>query len=407
MAALYCTLFDTAVGRCGLAWGEQGIRALQLPEGSDARTAARLWRAAGGLPGELPVPDAIRATPLAAPIVQAVSEVTGLLEGRPFDLRGIELDQRSLSPFNRRVYQAARDIPAGQTLTYGDLARRIAVPGAARAVGQALGANPFVIIVPCHRVLAAGGKPGGFSAHGGLAMKMKLLAIEAAMTSRPASLFDEGERFGFEPQVAIEHLRAADPTLAALIDRVGPFRMQLDRMSDVFLALARAIIGQQLSGAAAATIFARVRALYPNGHLGFSAAQLQRTSDVRLRSAGLSQAKLLALRDLAARQLDGRLPDLPALRDMPDEAAIAALTEVRGIGRWTAEMLLMFRLGRPDVLPVDDLGIRQGFALTFARGGKAGSRTASALVARGRRWAPYRSVASWYLWRAVDLARAR
>ena len=407
MAAISCALFDTPIGRCGLAWGDQGIRALQLPEGSDTKTVGRLWRSADGLPGEAPAPDGLRATPTAAPIAQAIAEVTGLLEGRLFDLSGIELDQRTIAPFQRRVYAAARAIPAGQTVTYGELARRIEAPTASRAVGQALGHNPFVIIVPCHRVLAAGGRPGGFSASGGVVTKMKLLAIEAAFTSRAPSLFDDSERFGFDPVIAIEHLRAADPQLAALIDRVGPFRMQLDRINDVFMALARAIVGQQLSPAAAATIFARVRALFPNGHAGFSAAQFQRQSDARLRAAGLSQGKLAALRDLATRQLDGRLPDVAALRALTDDDATAVLTEVRGIGRWTAEMLLMFRLGRPDVLPVDDMGIRQGFTLTFGRRGQRIDDVAAALIARGQRWAPYRSVASWYLWRAVDLARGR
>lgn len=431
MAAMDCTLFDTTFGRCGLAWTERGIRALQFPEATAALTVDRLWSSAGGDrrdggdvgevgdggDGDHVGRDAGRPTlaTLVArgsagrpPMIeQAIAEVRGLLEGRPFDLRGIALDDRHVSPFERRVYDAAREIPAGQTVTYGELARRIDAPAASRAVGGALGRNPFVIIVPCHRVLAAGGRAGGFSAHGGLVTKMKLLAVEATMASRAPSLFDEAAGFDFDPLVAIEQLRVADPRLAELIDRVGPFRMQLDGMSDVFLALARAIVAQQLSSAAAATIFARLRALFPNGHLGFSAAQLQRVGDERLREAGLSQAKAAALRDLAARQLDGRLPDLAALRALSDEAAISVLTECRGIGRWTVEMLLMFRLGRADVLPLDDLGIRQGYSLTYPRGGRRIGDVVAALAERGQRWKPYRTVASWYLWRAVDLARQR
>lgn len=403
-----CTLFDTPLGLCGLAWSDRGIRALQLPESTAALTVSRLWLAAGGDAGEGPTLDQLRTqtTRLPASIEQAIAEVRGLLAGEPFDLLGIALDDAHVSRFERGVYDAARQIPAGQTVTYGELAQRISAPGASRAVGRALGRNPFVIIVPCHRILAAGGRAGGFSAHGGLVTKMKLLAIEATLTSRAPSLFDDGADFAFDPAVAVEHLRAADPQLATLIDRVGPFRLQLDRLGDVFVALARAIVSQQLSGAAAATIFARLRALFPNGHLGFSAAQLQRVSDQRLREAGLSRAKLAALRDLATRQLAGQLPDLAALRTMPDEAVIAALTEVRGIGRWTAEMLLMFRLGRADVLPVDDLGIRQGYALTFPDRNGQPDDPVAALQARARRWQPYRSVASWYLWRAVDLARS-
>ena len=176
-----CTLFDTAVGQCGLAWTGRGIRALQLPESTVALTVGRLWVSAGGPAGRGPSLDQLRAQPteLPAPIAQAVAEVRGLLEGQPYDLRGIELDLGHISAFERRVYEATRRIPAGQTLTYGELAQRIEAPGASRAVGRALGRNPYVIIVPCHRILAAGGRAGGFSAHGGLVMKMRLLAIEA------------------------------------------------------------------------------------------------------------------------------------------------------------------------------------------------------------------------------------
>ena len=404
-----CTLFDTAVGQCGLAWTGRGIRALQLPESTVALTVDRLWVSAGGPAGRGPSLDQLRAQPteLPAPIAQAVAEVRGLLEGQPYDLRGIELDLGHISAFERRVYEATRRIPAGQTLTYGELAQRIEAPGASRAVGRALGRNPYVIIVPCHRILAAGGRAGGFSAHGGLVMKMRLLAIEAKLTSRSPSLFDDGGDFDFDPAVALEHLRTADPQLAELMARAGPFRMQVDRLSDVFVALARAIVGQQLSGAAAATIFTRLRALFPNGHLGFTAAQLQRVGDERLRQVGLSRAKLAALRDLAERQLDGRLPDLAALKSMSDDEVVSALTEVRGIGRWTAQMLLMFRLGRSDVLPIDDLGIRQGYALTFPHDAQAGDQVVSALEKRAQCWRPYRSAACWYLWRALDLARVK
>lgn len=413
MAVMDCTLFDTPFGRCGLAWTEHGIRALQFPEATPALTVDRLWLSACGATDGRPTLAGLIARGASGrpPLIeQAIADVRGLLEGHHVDLRGIALDQSHVSAFERRVYDAAREIPAGQTVTYGQLAQRIASPAASRAVGRALGRNPFVIIVPCHRILAAGGRPGGFSSHGGLVTKMKLLAVEATMTSRAPSLFDDEAGFDFDPRVAVEQLRSADPGLAGLIDRVGPFRMQLDRVSDVFLALVRAIVGQQLSNAAAATIFSRLRALFPNGHLGFSAAQLQRVGDERLREAGLSRAKLAALRDLAARQLEGRLPDLAALQAMRDDEAIAVLTEVRGIGRWTVEMLLMFRLGRADVLPLDDLGVRQGYALTFpqrdSRDNDIAALTA-ALADRGERWKPYRTVASWYLWQAVELARPR
>jgi 3-methyladenine DNA glycosylase/8-oxoguanine DNA glycosylase len=130
--------------------------------------------------------------------------------------------------------------------------------------------------------------------------------------------------------------------------------------------------------------------------------EIMRTSDARLRSAGLSQAKTLALRDLAEKATAGAIPSLARIRRMDDQSVVDCLTEVRGIGRWTAEMFLIFRLGRPDVLPVDDYGVRKGFALAF---GKRALPAPKALAKHGERWRPYRTVASWYLWRALDGAR--
>ena len=202
-AAMDCALFDSPLGLCGLAWTGQGIRALQLPEATPALTVERLWLSANGetgggstsrldQAGSAPTLQALLDRGLAGcpPLIeQAIAEVLGLLAGEHFDLRDLRLDERHVSFFERRVYQAAREIPIGQTVTYGELARRIGAPAAARAVGRALGRNPFVIIVPCHRILAAGGRPGGFSAHGGLVTKRRLLSIEAAITSEALPLF--------------------------------------------------------------------------------------------------------------------------------------------------------------------------------------------------------------------------
>jgi 3-methyladenine DNA glycosylase/8-oxoguanine DNA glycosylase len=157
-------------------------------------------------------------------------------------------------------------------------------------------------------------------------------------------------------------------------------------------------VDQQLSGKAAATILGRVLALY-------SPRRFPRPRDIlatppeRLRAAGLSAAKVAAVRDLAARTLDGTVPSMARVRRMADEEIVERLTAVRGVGRWTVEMLLMFRLGRPDVLPLGDLGVRNGFARTFGRRVLSDPRV---LSRRGERWRPYRSVASWYLWRALD-----
>jgi 3-methyladenine DNA glycosylase/8-oxoguanine DNA glycosylase len=176
--------------------------------------------------------------------------------------------------------------------------------------------------------------------------------------------------------------------------------MHIRPAHSTFLALAESIVYQQLNGRAAATIFARLCALFPHPHAGFTPQQLLRVPDAKLRAAGLSGSKLLSLRDLAQRAAAGAVPTLEALRAMDDEAIVERLSQVRGIGRWTVEMLLMFRLGRPDVLPLDDYGVRKGFAVAFGRRNPADRE---ALAKRGERWRPYRTVASWYLWRAAEL----
>jgi DNA-3-methyladenine glycosylase II len=212
----------------------------------------------------------------------------------------------------------------------------------------------------------------------------------------------------FDRDEAVAHLRARDAKLAALIDRAGPFTMQLDRSASPFESLLESILYQQLHGKAAATIHRRVREYFGGDP---TPQQLISTPDEPLRAAGVSGNKIKAMKDLAARSIDGTVPSHAAINKMSDADIVERLTEVRGIGPWTVEMLLIFRLGRPDVLPVTDYGVRKGFALTFQRVPKTRPIEAADLPApdivfkRGQRWAPFRSVASWYLWRACDLAR--
>jgi methylated-DNA-[protein]-cysteine S-methyltransferase len=331
---------------------------------------------------------------------RAQAAIAALLRGEPRDLSGVELDMQGVPPFHRRVYEVARGIPAGSTLSYGEVAARLGSPGSARAVGQALGRNPFAIVVPCHRVLAAGGRIGGFSANGGARTKLRLLEIEGARKGAAPRTADAG--LDFDPKAAVAHLRAADPALARTIDAVGPFALELQATPDLFGALAEAIVHQQLTTRAAATIFARVRALFPRARRAPTPRQILDASDAELRGAGLSRAKVLALRDLAQKAAEGGIPTLAEARRMQDAELVERLTAVRGIGPWTVEMLLIFRLGRPDVLPADDYGVRKGFAVAFRRREVPARRD---LDRRAARWKPYRTVASWYLWRALDLAK--
>ncbi len=205
----------------------------------------------------------------------------------------------------------------------------------------------------------------------------------------------------FDPDQAVAVLKQADRRLARVIERAGPFTHRPDKAQSPFYSLLRAIVYQQLAGKAAAAIFGRVTDLYP-GRRGLTATALLATPSEKLRGAGLSRNKMLAVKDLAAKTLDGTVPSLAKLKKMDDEEIVSRLVQVRGVGPWTVEMLLIFRLGRPDVLPVGDYGVRKGFMFTYR---KQELPTPKELLKHGERWRPYRSVASWYMWRAVDLAQ--
>ncbi len=179
MRAIGYTLFDTAIGHCGIAWGERGLVGVWLPETDERRTRARLLRR---------LPDARETDPSPA-VRTAIDEITALLAGDRRDLAGIPLDLDGVTEFSQRVYAIARTIPPGRTLTYGEIATQLGDPLRAREVGQALARNPFPIVVPCHRVLAANGKSGGFSAPGGVSTKLRLLEIEGATATGIPTLF--------------------------------------------------------------------------------------------------------------------------------------------------------------------------------------------------------------------------
>jgi methylated-DNA-[protein]-cysteine S-methyltransferase len=180
MTGQHFTLFDTAIGPCGIVWGERGIVGVQLPMGNEDKTRTRIRQTHGE----------IAEAPPSAQVQSAIDGILELLAGKPNDLSDVVLDLDGVPAFNRGVYDIARRIPPGQTLTYGDIAKRLGGVELSRDVGQALGRNPCPIVVPCHRVLAAGGKPGGFSANGGVVTKLKMLAIEGALVNHTPNLFD-------------------------------------------------------------------------------------------------------------------------------------------------------------------------------------------------------------------------
>jgi DNA-3-methyladenine glycosylase II len=202
-------------------------------------------------------------------------------------------------------------------------------------------------------------------------------------------------------ELGIRHLSKTDPVMSRLIREVGPFTLTPRSKRSPFESLARAIAHQQLHEKAAESILRRFVALSPTGRFP-QPDDLLEMNEQAIRGAGFSQAKVAALRDLAAKTLDGTVPTGAIVRKLDDEAIIERLIAVRGVGRWTVEMLLIFQLGRPDVLPVDDFGVRNGFRIAY---GRRSMPKPKEVRRHGERWKPYRTTAAWYLWRAADQAK--
>ncbi|MFA5506688.1 MAG: methylated-DNA--[protein]-cysteine S-methyltransferase [Vulcanimicrobiota bacterium] len=299
---------------------------------------------------------------------------------------GIELANEGVSEFSRQVYEAARAIPSGSTTTYGELARQLDKPGAARAVGSALGRNPYLLVVPCHRILGQSGFCG-FSAPGGVKTKELMLAAEGVGTE---SLWDAGET-----ERALDHLRSC-PRLGPVISRVGPPTMKPSFPDHPFASLGRAVLYQQLAGSAAAAIMARVCAL---GSEPFpSAREFLEMSDESLREAGVSGPKIATLKRLSEAVESGRLcPE--RLHLLPDAEVEAQISSIKGLGNWSARMFLLFHLGRRDVFPVKDLGVRKAMQRLFKT---SELPNPDFMLRKSKPWRPYRSLASWYLWRSLE-----
>lgn len=199
-----------------------------------------------------------------------------------------------------------------------------------------------------------------------------------------------------DARAAVRHLKRADPSIARIIERVGPCRLERPAKPDVFHDLTHSIVHQQLNGTAAGTIFGRFKALYPGAKFPSPEAILK-TSDARLRSVGLSPQKLSYIKDLATKVKDGTV-DLGSIKNWDDEEVIEHLTEVKGVGRWTAEMVLLFTLGRPDVLPVDDYAFQRGMKDSY---NLRQWPKANKIKSLAEPWRPYRSYGTWYIWRSL------
>jgi DNA-3-methyladenine glycosylase II len=202
---------------------------------------------------------------------------------------------------------------------------------------------------------------------------------------------------------ALKHLSAVDPVMKKLIAEVGPCRLEHEPWRSPFQSLVQAVAHQQLNGTAANTILTRFKKLFPKRRFP-KPEDLADVTDEQIRACGFSFAKIAAIRDIAAKTLDGTIPSSRKIEKLSDEEIIQRLTGARGVGRWTVEMLLIFQLGRKDVLPVDDFGVRNGFRIAYK---KREMPTPKALLKFGERWRPHATTAAWYLWRAADAARKK
>ncbi len=209
----------------------------------------------------------------------------------------------------------------------------------------------------------------------------------------------ETTKLPFDHVKAHAHLSGLDKRLARLIEKTGTFHFKLDTCDSVYESLLEAITHQSISGKAAATIFGRIKMLGTEGRCP-TPQQILAATDLALREAGLSYAKAASMKDLAQKTIEGIVPTIKEAHALSDEELVTRLISVKGIGAWTVEMFLMFRLGRPDVLPIHDYGVQKGFALTY---GKKFMPKPRELAAFGERWRPYRTVASWYMWRAIEI----
>jgi O-6-methylguanine DNA methyltransferase len=381
------TKVPTQLGTLAIGFGKRGVNRIAFPA-ADWTDLDRAHLQRFGFGEEAPPPREI------ADLAQALREH---IAGKAQDFSGVALDVEGAPPFLLRVQRAAQAIPPGQTCSYSDLAAAVGSPRASRAAGRAMSTNPWPIVVPCHRVLPRSGF-GAYSAGSGVHTKLRLLWREGYRGRTSNVAFDE--------LAAVEHLKKADAALAEMIERVGPFTMQAAAPSPrggepPFAVMAKAIVSQQLSRKAAAAIYERLARLLGGDHVADPKALLA-LPKAKLRAAGLSENKVLALADLAKQTSSGSVPSRAEMESMSDDELIETLGEIRGIGRWSAEMLLMFYLGRPNVMPLADLGVQKGFAITY---GLRNLPSRKAMEQAAASWSPYASVASWYMWRAVEVDR--
>jgi O-6-methylguanine DNA methyltransferase len=372
-----------ALGKVWFAavWSNDGWLGLTFPEADRKNVVTRTVK-------RFPQAKAIGEKSAPRVVQKELKIVAEYLAGKKSDLGKIRLSLSHLPPFHRKVYEYARKVGVGKTQSYAEVANALGSPGAARAVGQSMARNPIPLIVPCHRVLASAHQIGGFTAPGGLKSKSALLEMEGYQAPAPTK-FPKGD----PDRILAKQCKR----MAKLIAKHGPYKKLKPREESAYASLFRSILFQQLNGKAATTILNRVKARF--GGVTPQPEALLATKMGTLRADGVSENKERALRDLAEKAQAGLIPPDDVLKKMSDEEIIERLTQVRGIGRWTVEMILIFHLGRPDVWPVDDFAIRAAAGKLF---GLKNHPKPKEIARLADHWRPLRSVASWYLWRSLD-----
>ena len=334
-------------------------------------------------------------------IKHAIEQIKKYFAGKSFDFCKISLDLTSCNNFAIKLYKVLQKTEPGDTVSYKSLALAIDKPGASRAVGRAIGANPIPLIIPCHRVINSDGKVGGFSSNQGVTQKAEMLEHEGIRLNSKKDLILPPETLNADNiKIGIDLICKCDSKLNEYVKKLPVFELNLDAISSPFQSLLEAIVYQQLTGKAAKTIYTRLLELFcSNGKV--SPLDIIRAPENELREAGLSQNKILAAKDLADKTLEGIVPNLEQLKKMSDFDIISTLTKIRGIGRWTVEMLLIFKLGRTDVLAIDDYGLRKGYAILR---NKENLPSPVELKKEGLAFRPWRTILSWYLWRIAETA---
>ncbi len=369
-------VFSTTIGPVGLTCCPQGVRRVIFGPASADQVLSQLV----DLNPEFPVIKRAEGD-----LAILVKRIKNHLQGQSDTLRTVPLNLDGLTDFSILVLKELCKIGPGKTITYGELAARCGKPKAARAIGRIMGANPIPLIIPCHRCMGRDGSLTGFSTEGGTRLKARLLFIEGYQPNR-------------EHAAGIEHLIKSDKVMKKIIGKVGPYQALPEKPTPPYDTLVESIIHQQISMKAAITVAGRVKNLTPGS--GFpKPEEILGLDPQTLRECGLSGQKVTYVKDLAEHVANGSLK-LGRLKNLDDEAVIDQLIVVRGIGRWSAQMYLIFHLGRLDVLPTDDLGLQNGAARAYGLPDKVKADTLEKLA---EKWRPYRSMATWYLWQSLNI----